>query len=108
VRLKPLFVAAGLWDDTYLTSRHAWLFAVSSCCGRAPRLDDFVGQGRFFLDTVEYDRPPSVSTRRNGGASARRRGDWPRSSISNRSIEARCGRWRTPRVKAATLIHGIR
>jgi glutamyl-tRNA synthetase len=57
VRLQPWFERAGLWDDAYLTSKHAWLFAVLELLRpRAHRLDDFVTQGRFFFtDTVEYD-----------------------------------------------------
>jgi len=57
VRLRPAFEAAGLWNDEYLTNRHAWFFSVLELLKpRARRLDEFVTQGRvFFTDTVEYD-----------------------------------------------------
>ena len=105
VRLKPLLEAAGLWDDAYLTSRHAWLFAVLELLRpRAQRLDDFVKQGRFFFtDTVEYDEAGDreISTRRrDGGASGRGRGDpgrtarfragFDRNGASSAGRRARC------------------
>jgi glutamyl-tRNA synthetase len=56
-RLKPWFEAEGIWDDAYLTDRHAWFFAVLELLKpRAKRLDEFAMLGRFFFaDTVEYD-----------------------------------------------------
>jgi len=57
VRLRPIFQAEGLWRDDYLSSRHAWLFAVLELLKpRARRLGDFVAQGRFFFsDALQYD-----------------------------------------------------
>ena len=56
-RLEPVFEAAGLWDGSYLTDRHAWFSAVLELLKpRAKRLGDFVAQGRFFfVDDIEYD-----------------------------------------------------
>jgi glutamyl-tRNA synthetase len=56
-RIKPLFEAAGLWRDEYLTNRHAWFFAVLELLKpRARRLGDFAEHGRFFFtDAVEFD-----------------------------------------------------
>ncbi len=56
VRLRPVFEGAGLWNDEYLSDRHAWFFAVLELLKpRARRLDDFVSQGRFFFtDRFEY------------------------------------------------------
>ena len=55
---KPLFEAAGLWNDEYLGDRHAWFFAVLELLKpRVEAADDFVEQGRFFFtDAIEYDR----------------------------------------------------
>jgi glutamyl-tRNA synthetase len=57
VRLRPVFEAAGLWNDEYLSTRHAWFFAVLELLRRRVRtLGDFATLGRFFfVDTVEYD-----------------------------------------------------
>jgi glutamyl-tRNA synthetase len=57
VRLRPVFQAAGLWDDEYLSARQEWLFAVLELLKRRVRtLGDFATLGRFFfVDTVEYD-----------------------------------------------------
>ena len=45
-RLKPLFEAAGLWDDEFLGGRHAWFFAVLELLRpRAKRLGDFIEVG---------------------------------------------------------------
>jgi glutamyl/glutaminyl-tRNA synthetase len=56
-RLRPFFDAAGLWDDEFLESRHAWFFAILALLKpRAKRLDEFVELGRFFFsDDVVYD-----------------------------------------------------
>ena len=57
VRVKPWLVAAGLWREDYLGSRHAWFFSVLELLRpRAKRLGDFAEQGAFFFtDAVEYD-----------------------------------------------------
>jgi glutamyl-tRNA synthetase len=57
LRLKPSFVAAGLWSDDLLTTRHAWFFAVLALLvSRAKRLPDFAAQGTFFFkEDVAYD-----------------------------------------------------
>ena len=57
VRLRPIFLADGLWRDDYLSDRHAWFFAVIELLKpRTRKLGDFIAQGRFFFaDTVEYD-----------------------------------------------------
>jgi glutamyl-tRNA synthetase len=57
VRLRPVFEAAGLWNDEYLSTRHGWFFAVIELLKRRVRtLGDFATLGRFFfVDTVEYD-----------------------------------------------------
>jgi glutamyl-tRNA synthetase len=56
-RLKPFFEAADLWDAAFLTSRHAWFFAILELLKpRAKRLDEFVELGRFFFsDDLVYD-----------------------------------------------------
>ena len=115
VRLKPFFVAAGLWDDTYLTSRHAWLFAVLELLRpRARRLDDFVAQGRFFFtDAVEFDAAAVEKYLLGEGMAEHLRAveaalagivDFEPVSIEMavRALADARG------VKAATLIHGIR
>jgi glutamyl-tRNA synthetase len=57
VRVRSAFLAAGVWNDEYLSTRHAWFFSVLELLKRrVRRLDDFVTMGRFFfVDTVEYD-----------------------------------------------------
>ncbi len=69
VRVKPSFVAAGLWDDAFLPAerraslsgerddRHGWFFSVLELIRpRAKRIGDFVALGRFFFtDQIEYD-----------------------------------------------------
>jgi glutamyl-tRNA synthetase len=56
-RLEPLFRAEGLWNDAYLSDRHAWLFGVIELLKpRVKRLNDFAAQGRFFFtNAIEYD-----------------------------------------------------
>ena len=56
-RIRPSLEAAGLWDDEFLRSRHAWFFTVLELLKpRARRLDDFATQGAFlFGDDIEYD-----------------------------------------------------
>jgi len=115
VRLKPLFAAAGLWDDTYLSSRHAWLFAVLELLRpRAHRLDDFVTQGRiFFTDTVEFDRAAVEKYLLAAGMAEHLRAVEAiltgLADFEPQSIEAAVRALADLRgVKAATLIHGIR
>jgi glutamyl/glutaminyl-tRNA synthetase len=57
MRIRPTLEAAGLWDDEYLASRHAWFFAILELLKpRARHLDDFATGGRFFFsDSVDYD-----------------------------------------------------
>jgi glutamyl-tRNA synthetase len=68
-RVKPLFEVAGLWDDSYLADRRAWLFAVLELLKpRVKRLGDFATQGRFFfVDAIEYD-PEAVNNHLRGMA----------------------------------------
>ena len=56
-RIRPSLQAAGLWDDEFLSARHAWFFAVLELLKpRARRLADFAAQGAFlFSDTIEYE-----------------------------------------------------
>jgi glutamyl-tRNA synthetase len=56
-RLQPFFEDAGIWDETLLTDRHAWFFAILELLKpRAKRLDEFASLGRFFfVDDLEFD-----------------------------------------------------
>ena len=56
-RVRPWFESAGLWDDDFVSRRHAWFAAVLELFRtRVKRLDEFVTQSRFFFDdAVEYD-----------------------------------------------------
>jgi glutamyl/glutaminyl-tRNA synthetase len=56
-RLRPLLEEAGLWNDTLVSDRHAWFFAVLELLKpRAKRLTDFVELSRYFLsDTFDFD-----------------------------------------------------
>jgi glutamyl-tRNA synthetase len=115
VRLKPWLDAAGLWDHSYLTSRHGWLFAVLELLRpRAHRLDDFVTQGRFFFtDTVEYDEAAIVKyllgermAEHLGAVDAILTGLADFEPVSIEKAVRSLAEERS--VKAATLIHGIR
>jgi glutamyl-tRNA synthetase len=57
-RLQPLYIAAGLWDESLTGNRREWFAAVLELLKpRAKRLGDFVVQSRFFLvDEIEYDQ----------------------------------------------------
>ena len=108
-----MFREAGLWDDSYLAERHAWLFAVLELLKpRVKRLHDFVAQGRFFfVDEIEYD--PQRSSKHLRGMA----GDLM-------AFDAACGELETfdpvsieaalravadaRKVKAASLIHACR
>jgi glutamyl/glutaminyl-tRNA synthetase len=114
-RVRPLFDAAGLWRDDYLTDRHAWFFAVLELFKpRVKRLDDFVSQARFlFVDTVEFDesavakhlRSPDVGAGLEALAEAFR----ALQDFDQVSTEAALRRTAEVRgVKAASLIHAVR
>jgi glutamyl-tRNA synthetase len=115
VRLEPLFRAAGLWRDDYLTDRHAWFFAVLELLKpRARRLGDFVEQGRlFFAETVEHD-PAAVKKhlrvdgmREHLAAIDASLAELP--TFDPASTEAALRSVADARgVKAATLIHAVR
>jgi glutamyl-tRNA synthetase len=114
-RLKPLFETAQLWDDSYLTGRHAWFFGVLELLKpRARRLQDFLTQGRFFFtDSIQYE-PGAVDRylRADGMAEYLRAlddafaqlADFDAASLETalRSVADARG------VKAATLIHAVR
>ena len=114
-RLKPLFETAQLWDDSYVTERHAWFFGVLELLKpRARRLQDFLTQGRyFFTDAIEYE-PGAVDRylRADGMAEHLRAlddtfaqlADFDAGSLETalRSVADARG------VKAATLIHAVR
>ena len=57
-RLRPLLAEAGMWNDAYVSDRHAWFLAVLELLKpRARKLGDFVALGRyFFVEDVEYDQ----------------------------------------------------
>jgi glutamyl/glutaminyl-tRNA synthetase len=56
-RVRPLFEAAGLWQDDLAGDRRAWFLAVLDLLKpRAKHLGDFVVHGGFFFtDGVEYE-----------------------------------------------------
>jgi glutamyl-tRNA synthetase len=56
-RLKPFFERAGMWDESFLTSKRDWFFGVlEQLKPRAKTLAEFADLGRFFfVDRVEYD-----------------------------------------------------
>ena len=115
MRLKPIFEASAIWEDSFLGSRHAWFFSVLELLKpRARRLDDFAAQGRFFFtDTVEYDPAAvekhlrEVGLREHLLAVDAELGTL--STFDTASIEAAVRAVAGGRsVKAATLIHAIR
>ena len=64
-RIRPSLEAAGLWDDEFLGSRHAWFFAsLELLKPRARRLDDFADAGGVSVRATPSSttRPPSRST----------------------------------------------
>jgi glutamyl/glutaminyl-tRNA synthetase len=114
-RLRPRFEAAGLWSDSYLDDRHAWLFAVLELLKpRARRLDDFLIQGNFFFsDKVQYNpeavekhlRAPGIGARLTAlqaAFSGLAAFDPASIEAALRSVADTLG------VKAATLIHAVR
>jgi glutamyl-tRNA synthetase len=115
LRLKPLFVEAGLWSDDLLTSRHAWFFAVLELLvPRAKRLPDFVSQGAFFFrSSVAYDEAAVAKHLRGDGITEHLRGleaEWSTlPEFDAVSAEAALRRVAEARgVKAGTLIHAVR
>jgi glutamyl-tRNA synthetase len=115
IRLKRTFEEAGLWNDEFLASRHAWFFAVLELLKpRARRLGDFVSQGRFFFtDTVEYDPAAAAKHLRAPGMRDHLRAldaaftelpdfDAVSTEEALRSVADARG------VKAASLIHAVR
>ena len=115
LRLRPSFVAAGLWSDDLLTTRHAWFFAVLELLvPRAKRLPDFAAQGAFFFrEPVTYDDAAVAKHLRADGVAGHLKAlsaEW--SSLAEfdavsteaalRQVAEACG------VKAGTLIHAVR
>jgi glutamyl-tRNA synthetase len=114
-RLRPLLEAAGLWDEAYATTRHAWFMSVLDLLKpRVKRLGDFVEQGRFFLsDRVDYEpaavdkhlRAPGVADLLTALAGAfADLGSFDAASTEQalRTLAEARG------VKAAVLIHAVR
>jgi glutamyl-tRNA synthetase len=115
LRLKPSFEAAGLWDPTFLTDRHAWFFAVlEQLKPRAKKLDDFLSVGAFFFsDRLESDEPAVAKHLRVDGMDAHLRAleaAWSElPSFDVAALEASLRALADERgVKAATLIHAVR
>jgi glutamyl-tRNA synthetase len=71
-RIQPSLEAAGLWNDEFLGSRHAWFFAALELLKpRARRLGDFAAQGAFlFGDEVEYDQAAVEKLLKSDGMAA--------------------------------------
>jgi glutamyl-tRNA synthetase len=114
-RLKPSFQAAGLWNDDYLSGRHAWFYAVLELLKpRAKRLGDFVAVGRFFFASdIDYDEDavakhlhaPGMDEHLRALASAL----GALETFDAESTERALRRVADERsVKAATLIHAVR
>jgi glutamyl-tRNA synthetase len=57
VRLRPIFQAAGVWDEAYLGEKAEWFARVLELLRpRARKLEEFLAVGRFFFtDALEYD-----------------------------------------------------
>jgi glutamyl-tRNA synthetase len=114
-RLKPLLETAQLWDESYLTERHAWFFGVLELLKpRARRLQDFLTHGRyFFTDAIEYD-PGAVDRylRADGMVEHLRALDGAFAELADfdaGSLETALRAAADARgVKAATLIHAVR
>src|SRR5207247_8646748 len=65
---RPVFEAAGVWDQTLMGDRHAWFFAVLHLLRpRARRLGDFVTLSNycFTTDGLKYD-PAAVDKHLRG------------------------------------------
>jgi glutamyl-tRNA synthetase len=115
LRVKPSFVAAGLWSDDLLTTKHAWFFAVLELLvPRAKRLPDFAAQGAFFFrEDVGYDEAAVTKHLRADGVAEHLRAlvsEWSAlSEFDAVSTEAALRRVAEARgVKAGTLIHAVR
>ena len=114
-RLKPWFEAAGLWNDEFLASRHAWFFAVLELLRpRAKRLGDFIEVGNFFFaDGVQYD-PAAVEKHLRAADMDEHIGDLDAAwsalpTFDTVSLESTLrGLAEARSVKAATLIHAVR
>jgi glutamyl-tRNA synthetase len=114
-RLKPWFEAAGLWNDEFLGSRHAWFFAVLELLRpRAKRLGDFIEVGKFFFaDGVQYD-PAAVDRHLRAADMDEHLGALDAAlaalpTFDTVSIESALrGVAEARGVKAATLIHAVR
>jgi glutamyl-tRNA synthetase len=115
LRVRPWLEAAGLWNESYLTLKHAWFFAVLELLRpRAKRLDEFASLGRFFFtDAIEYEDASvakhllsagmAAHLEALGAALAGLAGFEPSSIEGTLRAVAEAGG-----VKAATLIHATR
>jgi glutamyl-tRNA synthetase len=114
-RLRPIFEAAGLWDERFLGVRHAWFFAVLELLKpRVRRLDEFVSAGRpFFVDEVDYEAAAVDKHLRASGTrdhlvaleqsfAALPDFDVVSTEAALRQVAAERG------IKAGTLIHAVR
>jgi len=114
-RVKPFFLAAGIWSDDLSTDRHAWFFAVLELFRpRARRLDEFAAQSRFFfVDRIEYDSAAVAKHLRAAGMDEHLLAldaayevldsfDVASTEVALRAVADARG------VKAASLIHAVR
>jgi glutamyl/glutaminyl-tRNA synthetase len=114
-RIRLSLEAAGLWNDEFLASRHAWFFAsLELLKPRARRLDDFAVQGAFlFADAVAFDPAAVEKHLKVDGMSAHLGAldaafsaladfDAPSTEVALRGVAEARG------VKAGTLIHAVR
>jgi glutamyl-tRNA synthetase len=70
-RLRPLFAAAGVWDNGFETTKRPWLLAVLDLLRpRAKKLDDFVTQGAFFFEHADDEGAGGSSTVAPNGRAA--------------------------------------
>jgi glutamyl-tRNA synthetase len=115
LQLRPWFEEAGVWDDSLVAERHAWLFAVLELLKpRARRLGDFLANGRFFFtDRLDYDEAAVATHLRAPGMadhllaldavfSGLSSFDAPSTEAALREVAGVRG------VKAASLIHACR
>jgi glutamyl-tRNA synthetase len=114
-QVKPYLEAAGIWDETLLTERHAWFFAVLELLtSRVRRLGDFVERGWFFFSDKLRFSDSAIQKHLNvtgmaahldaltAAFSALATFDASSTEASLREIAA------ARNVKAATLIHAVR
>jgi glutamyl-tRNA synthetase len=60
-RIQPLLEAAGLWDGSFLATKHGWFFSVLELLKpRAKRLEDFVSLGQYFFSDAVVDDEAAV------------------------------------------------